>query len=333
MPRADVALASDVPAGPLALMGRSAAAQRLADDIRAAADASCVLIEAEAGFDPAEIAREIHTRGARAGAFVAVECGAAEPALVERHLFGESSRRPSRDLESIAPRSALALARTGTLFLGDLSELSASAQSRLARVARDGEVRIGGGVACHLDVRLIAATSADLMADVEEGRLRRELMRHFARTRVVVPPLRRRADDLPLLIAALIATLADHAGTAPKALTQPALTLLSAMPWRGNLAELRRAVARLMADVSGNVIQLEDVLAHVRFDGAMASQAPSGSLRAARQQFERDYITLVLQHHGWRVGDAARALGIQRTNLYRKARQLGISVARPVHHS
>jgi two-component system, NtrC family, nitrogen regulation response regulator NtrX len=109
--------------------------------------------------------------------------------------------------------------------------------------------------------------------------------------------------------------------------------VVSAMPWRGNLTELRHAVSRLVTVSQCTEVQLEDVLAHVRFDGALAPHAPAGTLRSARQQFERDYIALVLQHHRGRVGDAARALGIQRTNLYRKARQLGISVARSVQPS
>ncbi|MGH9349718.1 MAG: helix-turn-helix domain-containing protein [Vicinamibacterales bacterium] len=100
-----------------------------------------------------------------------------------------------------------------------------------------------------------------------------------------------------------------------------------------NLVELRQAIARIVGDMGGDLIQLEDVLAHVRFEGALAPHAPAGTLRSARRQFEREYITLVLRHHRGRVGDAARALGIQRTNLYRKARQLGITVARPAQPS
>lgn len=318
---------------PLVLMGQSAAARRLADEIDAAAEASCVLLEAEGGLDAVAIAREIHARSGRRGPFIVVECGAAEPALVELELFGEPARRGAADLETVAPASALARARGGTLYLGDLAELSAAAQARLARVARDGEVRLGAGDPCRLDVCLIGATSTDPLSEVDEGRLRREVLRHFSRTRVAVPGLRRRGEDVALMIEALMAAMCDEAAVPRKSLTHAAATLLSAMPWRGNLAELRHAVSRLVSDVTSEVIQLEDVLAHVRFDGAVAPHAPAGTLRSARQQFERDYIAHVLQHHRWHVGDAARALGIQRTNLYRKARQLGLSVARPVHHS
>jgi DNA-binding NtrC family response regulator len=326
---ADAVAMPTSPMGPLVLVGRSAAARRLADEIRAAADASCVLLEGESGLDIVEIARAIHHRRAPRGPFLAVDCGAAEPTLVERELFGDHPRPAAGDLEAITAGCALALAAGGTLYLGEVSELSAAAQGRLARVARDGEVRLSGEV-CRLDVCLVASTSPDAESHVDEGRLHRDLLRHFSRTRVLVPALRRRAEDIPLMADMLIAELCDKAGVARKSLTQAALTLLSAMQWRGNLVELRLALSHLVSDVTTDVIQLEDVLAHVRFDGALAPHAPAGTLRSARQQFERDYIALVLQHHRGRVGDAARALGIQRTNLYRKARQLGISVARPV---
>jgi len=314
---------------PLVLVGESPAARRLADAIRSAAAARCVLLEGEGGLDAVEIARAIHIQSTRRPRFVAVDCAAADPGLVERDVFGDQCRRTAGDLEVITPASALARANGGTLYLGEIAELSAAAQARLARVARDGEVRLSGGVV-PLDVCVIASTSTDPESDLEEGRLRRDLLRRFSRARIALPALRRRAEDIPAMVNALIARLCTEAGAARKTLTQPAMTLLAAMPWKGNLVELRRAISRLVSDVAADVIELEDVLAHVRFDGALAPQAPAGTLRAARLQFERDYIALVLQHHRGRVGDAARALGIQRTNLYRKARQLGISVARPV---
>jgi DNA-binding NtrC family response regulator len=332
MPHADVALDTGARVTPLVLVGASVAARRLADDLRAASDASCVLLDAEAGLEPIEIAREIHANSRRSGVFAALDCGASEPGVVERELFGDQLRRPPGDLETVSPRSALASARGGTLYLDDLSELSDAAQARLARVVRDGEVRLSGE-ACRLGVSLVATTSADLDAEVRDGRMRRDLARHISRERVVVPALRRRAEDIPAMIEVLMAAGCTQAGMPHKSLTQAATTLLSAMPWRGNLVELRHAVARLVAGAATEQIRLEDVLAHVRFDGALSPHARAGTLRSARQQFERDYIALVLQHHRGRVGDAARALGIQRTNLYRKARQLGISVARPVHSS
>jgi two-component system nitrogen regulation response regulator NtrX len=315
-----------VDARALVLVGRSPAVSRLRADMQAAADAACVLIEAERGLDVGDVAHEMHQRRSH-GPFVTVECGAAEPAHVEIELFGDAQRgQGEHDLELVDAASAVARANGGTLYLAEVSDLSASAQLRLARIVRDGEVSIGGACA-RVDLTVIASIAAELDA-AADGRLRRDLQRHFTRTRIVVPPLRRRPEDLPLLVEQLVAAWQATHQLPPLPVTHPAMTLLSAMPWRGNLVELRHAVARLVSSVPGGVIQLEDVLAHVRFDGSLVPQEPGGTLRAARQQFERDYIALVIRHHHGHIGEAARALGIQRTNLYRKARQLGIAVAR-----
>lgn len=139
-----------------------------------------------------------------------------------------------------------------------------------------------------------------------------------------VSPVPLRADDIPQIVDGMLAQLSDEAGFARKHLSDAAMTLLAAMPWHGNIVELRQALARIVKCVDSDEVQLEDVLLHVRFDAAVVLQAPAGTLRAARRQFEREYIALALRHHEGRVGDAARALGIQRTNLYRKARQLGL---------
>jgi two-component system, NtrC family, nitrogen regulation response regulator NtrX len=314
---------------PLVLTGTSPAVSRLRADIDAARGSACVLIETESGLDVADIARQICRGGS--GPLVTVACGAAEPAAIERELFG--SRRHGTgdaDLESIAASSAIAQARDGALYLDDVCDLSAMAQSRLARIVRDGEAVISGaggsaagGTTVPLHLTLVASM---LPEQAGAGGLRRDLQKHLERCRVVVPPLRRRAEDIPLLVEQMIAAAAARSGLPALAVTHPAMTLLGAMPWRGNLIELRQALARLTAAAAGGVIQLEDVLTHVRFDGSLAPKTPAGTLRDARQQFERDYIALVIAHHRGHIGAAAQALGMQRTNLYRKARQLGLAV-------
>jgi DNA-binding NtrC family response regulator len=145
-----------------------------------------------------------------------------------------------------------------------------------------------------------------------------------------VRPADIRHHDIPRRVATRVAEIRAEAQTGGKRLAPDAMALLAAIPWQDDLSELREALARLVAGVAREEIHVEDVLAHVRLE---PSSPPSGTLRSARRQFEREYIALVLRHYRGSVGDAARALGIQRTNLYRKARQLGISVARPPHQS
>ncbi len=317
---------------PAALLGESQAAHRLRADLAAASRASRVLLEAEPGLDAVDVGRQLHVMSSRRGPFVVIECAASEPESIERELFG--TERADGELETVVPGAALARARGGTLFLADVSDLSAPAQARLGRVVRDGEARLAAtGAAVLLDLCLIAHTSSDAVGETQEGRLRRELLRQFARTRVVVPPLRQRREDLPVMVRQLVTEACDHAGVARKEVAPAAMTLLAALPWAHNLAGMRETIARTVIHSSASTVLLEDALHGLRLNDSLGGQAPLHPLRIARREFERDYIAKALQHHRGRIADAARTLGIQRTNLYRKARQLGLSVTRPTRRS
>ena len=139
-----------------------------------------------------------------------------------------------------------------------------------------------------------------------------------------MPPLRRRREDIPGLVRYLLADICAERQLLAKSVSTHAADLLSALPWRGNVSELKRFLAVLVSTVPGRLIRLSDVLANVRLDGTPSTSIYSGTLREARERFERDYVASVLRRHHGRMGEAAKALGIQRTNLYRKVRQLSI---------
>jgi DNA-binding NtrC family response regulator len=286
-----------------------------------------VLIVAERGVDVAAVARELHNLSGASAPWVVLECGAGDAASLERAIFGAPRVSLSTELESVSADSRLAAARGGTLFVQDVGELPAAAQARLARVARDGEVRIDGTVVAT-GTRLVASAAPAIDAEVRENRFRADLYRRLAVSRIDLPPLRERLVDIPLLAARLVDDLSGAASLSPRSFTQAALALLSALSWPGNLAELRGVIERVLAEHEGDVIQIEQLLPALRLDRANTAFVPVGSLRDARLRFERDYIASVLQHHGWRMAEAAQTLGIQRPNLYRKARQLGIPLAR-----
>ena len=143
--------------------------------------------------------------------------------------------------------------------------------------------------------------------------------------RVEVPALRQRREDIPRLATLVLQEICRTTGTSTRTLTEPALTLLAALPWRGNVLELRTLLERLVLLVAGDPIRLEDVLRYIQLDAGLFPAGADATLRQARARFERDYIAAVLQHHDGRVPDAARALGIQRTNLYRKIRALKLT--------
>jgi DNA-binding NtrC family response regulator len=178
------------------------------------------------------------------------------------------------------------------------------------------------------DCRLVASAPPSVERDVREHRFRVDLYRRIAASRIDLPPLRDRSEDIPALVARLIEEHRHEHGGPVRRFTDAALALMSALPWAGNLAELRSVIARVLCQTNQTVVQIEQVLPSLRLDRSMTAFIPAGSLREARQRFERDYIAAVLQYHGWKVAEAAQTLGIQRPNLYRKARQLGIPINR-----
>ena len=316
-------------AGALELVGQSPAIARAQELVRrAAALNGSVLIIAEPGSAVEPVARELHARSPHpSSAYVAVACDARDPARVDRQLFGAASADPQTDLECVSGDSRIAAARGGMLFLQDVTELPAAVQARLARVARDGEVRIDGA-AIATSLRIVASASPSIDRDVHAHRFRGDLYRRLSTVRIDLPPLRARAEDLPALATRIVEDVCAARGVPARTFTHAALALVGALTWPGNLAELEDAIDRVISDTRDDVIQVEHLLPALQLDRAPTPFSPAGNLREARQRFERDYIAAVLQHHGWRMADAAQTLGIQRPNLYRKARQLGIPLAR-----
>ena len=258
----------------------------------------------------------LHAKSARrSGApFVAVNADCS-PSEIERDLFGPPGRAVSADAEWVSPASALMRASGGVLFVEQITALPAALQRRLARVLRDGEARIPRRTApVRLDIRVIGSAEGAV-----DGVLREDLLRRFPLV-ITIPPLRERRDDVPGIAEAMLEACAPG-----RHFTPAARTVLSALPWRRNTAELAALVQRLTS-LRRPAIRQEDVLAEVQLDRTAVRRA--GSLRDARRQFERDYIASVLREHDWQMRDAARALGMERANLYRKARQLGIPLRR-----
>jgi DNA-binding NtrC family response regulator len=314
---------------PAELVGAAPSVLRAADVARRAAESDdSVLIVAEAGFCTERIARTIHQASPRAREpFIAIDCADDRTAVVHR-LFG-TDRHARVDYEVAHDGSALAEVGRGTILLSDVSEMPAAAQLRMSRLLRDGELRVRRTMAA-IKFRVMASAAPSLETDVHQRRFRPELYRRLQRLRLDVPPLRDRAVDLPEVIdAALAETCRNrqvHCTLAPAA-----RTALAALRWAGNLDELRGALRRLVDRCTGEVIRQEDVLADLqqletRPRGAVPALT---SLRDARQAFERDYIASVLESCGWRMTEAARILGIERANLYRKTRQLGITRLTP----
>ncbi|HET7694606.1 MAG TPA: sigma 54-interacting transcriptional regulator [Vicinamibacterales bacterium] len=315
---------------PPALAGSSLEVTRARHAAQAAmAERTPLLLIAEEGFDPTAIAQWIHEASRPGQPFVLVSPAREEPADIEASLFGASSRSPAQPVEVLGAGSAFIRAGHGTVFIDGIGELPAVVQRRLARLLRDGEAKASGRVPAPVQARVIASAQPTIHGDVNEGRVRADLYRRLASQEIVVPPLRTRPGDFATLVPAVAAVVSRRLDRPVPTFTQSALTVLAALPWRRNLEELDGLLERILRAAPDDGIKQEDVLAQLSFDGAFSRRAPSASLREARLRFEREYIAAVLEQHHWRMSDAARALGIERANLYRKTRQLGISRAMP----
>lgn len=251
--------------------------------------------------------------------FVAVDCSDRD--AIERRLFGHMNLNTVDELR-VSGDSAVNSALGGVLFLRQLPDMPPRLQRRLAAILREGEFLVthanGASEIAPVRFRLIATTDSD-KPDIAAS----DLAARVAQTVIYVPPLRARRQDIPGLVRCLL-TGPDASGTSPKTISSQAIALLAALPWRGNVDELRLVLRRLIAAARGRQIRVADVLDQVRLDGHATLASYAGTLREARESFERDYVAAVLEKHRGRMGEAAKALGLQRTNLYRKVRQLSV---------
>ena len=298
---------------------------------RAAGMRAGVLIRGEEGTGRQVAARAIHTpQRSGDGAFVPVDCAAFDGDELEGELFGPAARGPHGDgaagLERISRQGRLHYARGGTIYLQNVAEAPTRVQVRLARLLRDREAIVTEtGDTVPFDVRPVAGVDPGFDASVQDGRVRAELFRRLSVIRIDMPALRNRREDIPALANYFLREICGSQRVPPKTLSRSALSLLSALPWRGNAAELRQLLESVVTGMQGGRgIALEDVLAHVRLDGGAGLLSSGGTLKQARARFEKEYIAVVLEQHRGRISEAARALGIQRTNLYRKMRSLKV---------
>ena len=292
-----------------------------------------VLIRGEDGSGRQVAARAIHAlQAAQPAAFVVVNGAAHETDQLDAALFGPGGRSQHGDhavrgLERVSRHGLLHQALGGTIYLQNLEEIPTRVQARLGRILRDREATlVESGQAIGFDVRAMAGVDPGFERAVQEGRVREDLLKRLSVIQIDMPPLRNRREDIPALANYFVRDICAALRVPPKPLSRPALMLISALPWRGNAVELRTLLENVVTGLQGGRgIGLEDLLGHVRLDGGSVEFSSGGTLKQARARFERGYISAVLEQHHGRISDAAVALGIQRTNLYRKMRSLRVS--------
>jgi DNA-binding NtrC family response regulator len=277
-----------------------------------------VLITGESGTGKELIARAIHRQGPRRDKpFVAVNPAAIAETLMESELFGHE-----RGAFTGAYQRKLGkfeLAQAGTLFLDEIATLRPELQAKLLRVLQEREIeRVGGGQAIKIDVRIIAATNADVAAAVAAGTFREDLYYRLNVVHLTVPSLRERADDIDLLVAHFIRRYNYEFGKRIQGLTPEAAEALRAYRWPGNVRELQNVVERSVVLVDGPMIGVDDLPLELSLGAAGTAERDTLPLNEASDRFERQIVLRTLDRVDGNVSEAARVLGLHRNSLKAK---------------
>ncbi len=305
-----------------------------------------VLVQGESGTGKELVARAIHDRSARAsGPFVAVNCAAIPEGLVDSELFGHVRGAFTGAIE---PRAGVfERAHGGTLFLDEIGDLAPAVQARLLRVLQEREVcRIGGSKPNRVDLRLVTATLVDLPAAVEKGSFRADLYYRLDVVTLELPPLRVRRDDIPLLACHLLEKHAARLGCEGKQLSEETMEGLKSYDWPGNVRELENVIQRLLALSTGPVIEPTLLPRRIGYERVPVPGPPrangistadadplawtegmnfSDARKLAQIDFERAYMSRLLDSCSGNISAAARAAGLDRSNLRRILTRVGIN--------
>jgi DNA-binding NtrC family response regulator len=319
------------------LLGGSAVMNDLRRQIaKVAPTRSRVLVTGQSGTGKELIARAIHRNSAVAsGPFVKVNCAAIPPELIESELFGHE--RGAFTGAVAKKRGLFEVADGGTIFLDEIGDMALPAQAKVLRVLQTGEfTRVGGEKSLRTDCRVVAATNRDLEEMVRAGTFREDLFFRLNVVPIRSPNLSERLDDIPLLVESFVRECCDENGFARKPVDESVFERLKAYDWPGNVRELRNVVERLVI-MSDEVIRERDLppyLGGPRPAGVGRQTGPqptfdlaryaSKSLREFREEIEADFIRMKLAELGWNISKTAQVLGIERTNLHKKLRALGI---------
>ncbi len=286
---------------------------------------SNILITGDSGTGKGLVAQAIHEAGPRKDKpFISINCGAIPENLLESELFGHKKGAFTSANED--KKGLITMANGGTLFLDEIGELPQALQVKLLHVIQAKELTpVGDTRVITVDVRIIAATNADLMQRVREGRFREDLYYRLNVIEIRMPALRERSDDIPVLIKHYLDIFAKEAGKTIKEIDYEAMQSLLAYDWPGNIRELRNTIERATVLADGDVITIHDL--PDKFRTLDVEGVSTSSLRQALDNFEREYIRRSMAESKGNKESAATKLGIDLATLYRKLKKLRIETA------
>ena len=319
------------------IVGRSPVLMKVLDDVRRAAPTDAtVLLLGESGVGKELVARAIHRNSRRAaGRFVQVNCAAIPEELIESELFGHEKGSFTGATEKQIGK--FEQADRGTIFLDEVGDMSQKTQAKVLRVLQEQEVeRLGSARTIKVDVRVIAATNKQLEDAIRRGEFREDLFFRLNVIPIVVPPLRERRQDIPLL-AEHFARRFSEEHNVRRRFDARALEALQRYHWRGNIRELRNTVERLVIMADREMIGVNDLPAEPRA-GVEAGPSPgtstdgaaritgreSGTLREFKDASERAFLVQKLRENNWNISKTAEVIDTPRSNLYKKLEQYGI---------
>jgi len=324
------------------LVGQSSALKQVLDSVRRAAPTNAtVLLLGESGVGKELVARTIHRNSARAGQrFIQVNCAAIPEELIESELFGHEKGSFTGATEKQVGK--FEQADRGTIFLDEVGDMSPKTQAKVLRVLQEQEVeRLGSARTIKVDVRVIAATNKNLEEAIARGEFREDLFFRLNVIPVVVPPLRERREDIPLLAQHFARRGSEEHNLKAKKFDASALEALQRGRWRGNIRELRNAVERLLIMTTGDVVRAADLPPDLRGDATQAraaandgAAASSGdalnaltgvaTLKEFKDVSERAFLVRKLRDNDWNISKTAELIDTPRSNLYKKLEQYAI---------
>ena len=284
-----------------------------------------VLLIGESGTGKELLAAHIHNSSPFAGGpFVKVNCAAIPTELIETELFGHE--KGSFTGATATRRGKFELADGGTIFLDEVGDLHGASQAKLLRVLQEGEFhRVGGEAIIRVSVRVISATNRDLTAMVLQEKFREDLYYRLSVVPIRVPALRERPHDIRLLAEYFLEEFCSRNNFKPKRLDEAVFALLESYGWPGNARELRNVIERMAILTQGERLTREAIPVEIR---VQRDPAPKSTIQEARESAEREHILRALEESNWNVSGAARALGMERTNLHKRIRALGLTRTR-----